>query len=68
MKREILEALEDSPVIAAIKDDNGLEKCVESDIMNWFLNCSYIYNSFFLHKEYKYVIMHIPFVVIMRVR
>ena len=31
MKKEFKEALEDSPIIAAIKDDNGLEKCIESD-------------------------------------
>lgn len=31
MKKEFKEALEDSPIIAAIKDDNGLKKCVESD-------------------------------------
>lgn len=31
MKKEFREALEDSPIIAAIKDDNGLERCVESD-------------------------------------
>lgn len=31
MKKEFREALEDSPVIAAIKDDEGLKKCVTSD-------------------------------------
>ena len=31
MKKEFKEALEDSPIIAAIKDDHGLKKCVESD-------------------------------------
>lgn len=31
MKKEFKEALEDSPIIAAIKDDEGLKKCVESD-------------------------------------
>ncbi len=31
MKKEFKEALEASPIIAAIKDDNGLKKCVESD-------------------------------------
>lgn len=31
MKKEFKEALEDSPIIIAIKDDNGLEKCIESD-------------------------------------
>ena len=31
MKKEFKEALEDSPIIAAIKDDEGLIKCVESD-------------------------------------
>lgn len=31
MKKEFKEALEDSPIIAAIKDDEGLQKCVTSD-------------------------------------
>ena len=31
MKKEFKEALEDSPIIAAIKDDEGLKKCVTSD-------------------------------------
>lgn len=31
MKKEFKEALEDSPIIAAIKDNQGLKKCVESD-------------------------------------
>ena len=31
MKKEFREALEDSPVIAAIKDDAGLEKCLNCD-------------------------------------
>lgn len=31
MKKEFKEALEDSPIIAAIKDDEGLEKCIGSD-------------------------------------
>lgn len=31
MKKEFKEALEDSPIIAAIKDDEGLEKCINSD-------------------------------------
>lgn len=31
MKREFKEALEDSPIIAAIKDDEGLQKCLNSD-------------------------------------
>ena len=31
MKKEFKEALEDSPIIAAIKDDDGLSKCKESD-------------------------------------
>lgn len=32
MNREFREVLEDSPVIAAIKDDNGLRACLKSDI------------------------------------
>lgn len=31
MKKEFKEALEDSPIIAAIKDDEGLQKCLRSD-------------------------------------
>ena len=31
MKNEFMEALEDSPIIAAIKDEAGLKKCVTSD-------------------------------------
>lgn len=31
MKKEFKEALEDSPVIAAVKDESGLKKCIESD-------------------------------------
>ena len=31
MKKEFKEALEDSPIIAAIKDDEGLQKCLDSD-------------------------------------
>lgn len=31
MKKEFKEALEDSPIIAAIKDDDGLQKCIKSD-------------------------------------
>lgn len=31
MKKEFREALEDSPIITAIKDDTGLEKCIASD-------------------------------------
>lgn len=31
MKKEFKEALEDSPIIAAIKDDDGLRKCLDSD-------------------------------------
>ena len=31
MKKEFKEALEDSPIIAAIKDDEGLQKCQKSE-------------------------------------
>jgi glycerol-3-phosphate responsive antiterminator len=31
MKKEFREALEDSPIIAAIKDEEGLKRCKESD-------------------------------------
>ena len=32
MEQEIYEALEDSPVIAAIRDDTGLEACLNADV------------------------------------
>lgn len=31
MKKEFKDALEDSPIIVAIKDEAGLEKCIDSD-------------------------------------
>lgn len=31
MKKEFKEALDDSPIIAAIKSDDGLQKCLEND-------------------------------------
>lgn len=31
MHSEFMEALESSPVIAAVKDDDGLKKCLETD-------------------------------------
>lgn len=31
MKKEFKEAIEDSPIIAAVKDDAGLQKCLASD-------------------------------------
>ena len=31
MHSEFMEALENSPVIAAVKDDDGLKKCLETD-------------------------------------
>ena len=31
MKKELKEALLDSPIIVAIKDDAGLQKCLQSD-------------------------------------
>lgn len=31
MKKELREAIEDSPIIAAVKDDAGLEQCLTSD-------------------------------------
>ena len=37
MNREFKDALEDSPVIAAIKDDNGLKECLKSDIQVVFI-------------------------------
>ena len=37
MNREFKDALEDSPVIAAIKDDHGLKECLKSDIQVVFI-------------------------------
>ena len=37
MRSDFLEALEDSPVIASIKDEDGLEKCLQSDISIVFI-------------------------------
>lgn len=31
MRKEFKEALEDSPIIAAVKDEQGLQKCIHSD-------------------------------------
>ena len=31
MKKEFKEAIEDSPIIAATKDDEGLKKCLTSE-------------------------------------
>lgn len=36
-QEEILEQFEDCPIIAAIKDEKGLEKCLESDIQIIFV-------------------------------
>lgn len=36
-KEEIMEQFEDCPVIAAIKDEKGLQKCLESDIQIVFV-------------------------------
>ena len=32
MGREFVEAIEAAPIVAAVKDDNGLEMCLKSDI------------------------------------
>lgn len=37
MNQEFYEALVDCPVIAAVKDDKGLERCLESDIQIVFI-------------------------------
>ena len=37
MNREFKDALEDSPVIAAIKDEYGLKECLKSDIRVVFI-------------------------------
>ena len=57
MNREFKDALEDSPVIAAIKDDNGLKECLKSDIQVVFIlygdicNISSIVRR--IHEEFK---------------
>ena len=38
MKKEFKEAIEDSPIIAAIKDDEGLKKCLTSESL--WKNCN----------------------------
>ena len=35
MKKEFKEAIEDSPIIAAIKDDEGLKKCLTSEAVSF---------------------------------
>jgi len=37
MNRDFIELLEENPVIAAVKDDEGLERCLESDVRVVFL-------------------------------
>lgn len=48
MNREFKDALEDSPVIAAIKDDNGLKECLKSDIQVVFI----LYGDIWQYRGY----------------
>ena len=32
MGREFVEAIEAAPIVAAVKDDDGLEMCLKSDV------------------------------------
>ena len=45
MTQEFKDALENSPIIAAIKDDAGLEKCLASDSQIVFILYGSILNS-----------------------
>ena len=44
MKKEFKEAIEDSPIIAAIKDDEGLKKCLTSESRVIFILYGYTCN------------------------
>lgn len=66
MKNKLLEEFEDCPVIAAIKDDEGLKKCLNSDIRIVFVlygdicNISQIVSR--LKNAGKIVIIHIDLI------
>lgn len=66
MRPQLIEAFEDCPVIAAIKDDEGLKRCIHSDIPIVFVlygdicNISQIVSR--LKKAGKIVIIHIDLI------
>ena len=66
MDRRILEAFEDCPVVAAIKDEEGLKKCLGSDIPIVFVLYVYICNirDFVgrLKQAGKIVIIHLDLI------
>lgn len=53
MNKEFREALEDSPIIAAIKDEDGLKKCLESDSRIVFILYGNICNIADIVKKVK---------------
>ena len=53
MKKQFREALEDSPIIAAIKDDEGLEKCKTADSRIIFILYGDIYNIGYIVYQVK---------------
>lgn len=66
MNHKMLEKFEDCPVIAAIKDDDGLKKCLDSDIQIVFVLygdiCSISGIVSTLKKAGKTVIIHIDLI------
>jgi glycerol uptake operon antiterminator len=65
MKKEFKEAIEDSPNIAAIKDDEGLKKCLTSESRVIFILYGDICNirgifdcffKFFFHRELLHLV------------
>ena len=62
MNREFKDALEDSPVIAAIKDDNGLKECLKSDIQVVFILYGDICNVDTVKQAGKMALVHLDLI------
>lgn len=66
MKKEFLEAIEDCPIIAAVKDEPGLEKCLETDIKIVFILygdlCSIADIVHRLREQKKITMVHIDLI------
>lgn len=66
MKHKLMEEFEDCPVIAAIKDEEGLKKCLSSDIQIVFVLygdiCSISHIVSELKKAGKTVIVHLDLI------
>ena len=66
MNREFKDALEDSPVIAAIKDEHGLKECLKSDIRVVFIlygdicNISSIVRR--IHEAGRFAVVHVDLI------